>query len=67
MNIETTQYVFSHGKAPRGTGTWAFDLLRQGKWSTVFAPGMMSLTEAKRWVLQEARSLSDVTAIQVAP
>ncbi len=67
MTIETSQYQFAHGKTPRGTGRWAFDLRRHGQQSTVFAPGMMSLGEAKRWVLQEARRLGDVTSIQVAP
>ena len=67
MKIETSQYVFSHGKAPRGTGRWAFDLRRRGQWSTVFVPGVMSLSEAKRWMVQEARRLGDVTEIQVAP
>lgn len=67
MKIETSQYINAHGKAPRGTGTWAFDLLRQGNRSTVFAPRGMSLSEAKRWALDESRRLGDVTEIQVAP
>lgn len=24
IEINTTEYVFSHGKAPRGTGSWFF-------------------------------------------
>lgn len=26
IQVNTTQYQFSHGKAPRGRGTWCFEL-----------------------------------------
>lgn len=28
--ISTTEYFFSHGKAPRGDGTWAFEFRLKG-------------------------------------
>jgi hypothetical protein len=56
MNLKfyTDEYVFSHGKTPRGRGSWAFcpvskaprnDYLDHTFWSP-----SMTLSEAKKWL-----------------
>lgn len=66
-------YIRSHGKTPKGTGSWAFQISsinyqdRDGK---VHWTPAMTLTAAKRWVapyiLSEAASyVSDATEIDV--
>lgn len=54
MTFETSTYQREHGRSPRGRGSWAFcpwgkrnshDYLDH----TVFSPGGMTFTEAKRW------------------
>jgi hypothetical protein len=42
----TTAYRAAHGKAPRGTGCWAFMPNTTAKW--VFSPPM-SYSNAKAW------------------
>lgn len=32
MEVRTSQFEFSHGKAPRGEGNWAFLIGRETKW-----------------------------------
>lgn len=44
--FDTAEYVRSHGRAPRGTGTWAFRPAGATEWT--FTP-CMSYTDAKRW------------------
>lgn len=56
----TTKYEFSHGKKPKGSGSWAF--LVDGE--TVFVPGQKSLTDARAWVKQQH---PDARKIEVAP
>jgi len=46
-------YVEAHGKNPSGRGSWAFivaDASCQVGVETVFAPGCLTLTEAKKWM-----------------
>lgn len=54
MTFSTLVYEREHGRKPRGRGSWAFcpwffhrkaDYLDH----TVFSPGGMTLTEAKKW------------------
>lgn len=49
--FETDAYVRSHDKQPRGRGSWAFGYADASGTEelTVFSPGSMTLTEAKRW------------------
>jgi len=51
IEFDTTSYVFSHGRSPRGYGSWAFD------WGTgpQFAP-TGTYAEAKRWASETARA-----------
>lgn len=65
MNVSTTNYTAAHGKAPRGSGRWSFDIGRGGAWTTVEAPGKMTLAEAKKWAIREARALG-ADRVQVA-
>jgi len=47
------EYVASHGKCPSGRGSWAFivaDSFNRNEIETVFAPGCLTLTEAKNWM-----------------
>lgn len=66
IRIDTTEYKLSHGHAPRGVGRWAFDFFRDGACHTAFAPGPMTLTEAKRWALREAKQIGGIIEIHVA-
>ena len=57
--IETTEYQFSHGRKPRGTGSWAFLIVDGSDNSTVetvFAPNTISFTAAKSWIKDYVRT-----------
>jgi hypothetical protein len=62
MTFETLPYEMSHGRSPRGRGSWAFAPfhLRNDSAAAVFSPSM-TFTEAKRW----ARQQQQLTAFQV--
>lgn len=62
VSFSTSQYQFSHGKMPRGTGMWAFEFAGV----TVFAPGTMSFAEAKKWATAEAKTRG-VSTVKVMP
>ena len=47
----TREYTFSHGRAPRGYGSWAFDF---GS-GPVFAP-TSTYAEARAWAREQVRS-----------
>jgi hypothetical protein len=53
ITFETHAFVRSHGKQPRGRGSWAFAYIDANEGNNVeaevFSPGGMTLTEAKRW------------------
>lgn len=57
ITICTEDYEFSHGKKPRGTGSWAFNFGRRGAWITEFAPGFVSYSEACKWARAMARQM----------
>jgi hypothetical protein len=68
----TRDYVFSHGKPPRGRGTWAFaftaeraahGLSGQDVWWT---PGELTYGDAKKLAAAEARARR-VTQVWVLP
>jgi len=64
MDIDRTQFEFSHGRLPRGEGSWAFMLGRNGAWTQFWFNGKFgdALAAAKR----EARSVG-ATSIVVQP
>lgn len=68
--VDTTPFVRSHGREPRGRGGWAFSLHRGdgralvnpaashlgGEMAQVwFAPGSLTFAEARRWATDLAR------------
>lgn len=77
------EYLLSHGKAPRGTGHWAFivdgavediapeayvDVYRMKSFTTFWVPGVWTLTEAKRRAaVMLAANAIPATTIYVAP
>lgn len=53
--FDTTEYESSHGRAPRGRGSWAFIPGAPRHYAmddVVWVPGSHTLTEAKRLVRQ---------------
>jgi hypothetical protein len=58
MKVSTRNYQDDHGKAPAGIGTWAFDVCRNGSWTTIVAPAPMKLADAKKWAIREARAMN---------
>lgn len=65
--IETTKYLGTHGKQPKGTGNWAF-IGPEGQ--LAWAPHYLTISAAKNWLKKEIREmgLADrYTTWQVAP
>ena len=59
-------YIRAHGRAPRGTGCWAFSITHQGpeiEQKVYWAPNGLTLIKAKKWMANEARAL----ALSIAP
>lgn len=73
--VVTTQYVFSHGKMPRGRGHWGFWIrpyhrAPDRKSELWFAPGELLYSEAREQAICRAYDLwaGDVQAVvEVAP
>jgi hypothetical protein len=61
--INTSEFQFSHGRLPKGRGSWLFDMIRQGeKVETYWAradDGQMSMTyaQARRLALYRAEKI----------
>lgn len=54
FTIDTKVYERSHGRKPRGRGSWAFTLHdlstpRNDEVALVFAPNSLSYADAKKW------------------
>jgi hypothetical protein len=66
MTFSNDRYVRSHGANPRGRGSWGFQYTPAGQTEerTVFAPGSMTLTEAKAFIRP---LLQDPRVVYVAP
>lgn len=71
MTFSTLVYEREHGSKPRGRGSWAFcpwakhnshDYLDH----TVFSPGGMTLTEAKKWARLHASDSRSPLAVAMA-
>jgi hypothetical protein len=56
FEFNTATYEFSHGRTPRGRGSWAFGTRRNpdvmNPRECFFSPGELTLAEAKKWVRQ---------------
>jgi hypothetical protein len=68
MKVSTQNYLEEHGKRPNGRepAAWSFDLYREGARTTVQTPGPMTLAEAKRFAVQEARQIGGIVHIELA-
>jgi hypothetical protein len=51
MNINTSSYEFSHGRKPRGFGSWAFTINGELKWFNQATYGQ-ALKKVKDYVRQ---------------
>ena len=75
LSIDTAAYVRSHGRQPKGTGAWGFEVVRYVQYadravnetSVVFAPDGRTLVEAKRWVRHNLAGQRDIVGVSVAP
>lgn len=54
--FHTAEYELSHGRKPRGRGSWAFYV--DGDELPVFSPSM-TYTDAKRWVRAQHPDATD--------
>lgn len=55
VEFNTTEYQFSHGKQPRGRGSWAFAFSRNAPVEEMFwTPGSTTYAEAKKMAKAEA-------------
>jgi hypothetical protein len=71
MEFTSRPFTASHGKEPRGRGSWAFcpaAKANSGNYLdfTVFSPGNMTLTMAKAWAKQQP-ALQGTTLVAVLP
>lgn len=67
FEIDTREYQFSHGKAPRGQGSWGFEIKRFGKVVAECWPqGEHSYSEAVK-VARKAATEAKATTIKVMP
>jgi len=48
IEFDTRSYVRSHGREPRGTGSWAFEFNDEA--ATHWVPGSRTYTEAKKYI-----------------
>lgn len=63
---DTTEYHFSHGRAPRGIGQWAFQVTPEpGRHELFWAWG--TYTEAKRHVARYVRENGCCPDVKVMP
>jgi hypothetical protein len=57
MNVNTTEYKFTHSKSPKGRGFWIFRAGRNGSWTEIEIYGERTYGEAKILAIKEARGL----------
>lgn len=63
IDFDDTQYIFTHGRAPRGYGSWAFSLSRKCD-NPIWAP-QMNYSDAKVWMRAWVRkNYPDTNALQ---
>jgi len=62
--VDTSEYVDTHGKQPRGQGRWVFMIGRDGAWTEQdYSHSLKTYTEAKKDAIQLAKSLGADTII----
>lgn len=76
IKVGDSNYRLSHGKAPKGRGLWAFDVIdtkSDERVITLFVPSAMTYDDARSWARHQANQLYPNTLslgrveIQVAP
>jgi len=55
IEFVTSEYEFSHGRLPRGRGSWAFQLSFEMRGEYAWSPSM-TFAEARRWVVAQVRA-----------
>lgn len=55
FEFNVRSFVFSHGRAPKGRGSWAFMVPDVWRREIKFSPSM-TYTEAKVWIKNQVRS-----------
>ncbi len=63
IEVSTTNYEFSHGKKPRGFGTWAFESFCNDGIVTVWHRG--AFADAKRLAIADAKCAPGAFLIRV--
>lgn len=79
ITISNSSFMRSHGKAPKGFGRWAFDVMDDSSsrgskiHTTFFAPHSMSYAEAKKWAVAHIKAnfaaewATGFMSVEVAP
>jgi hypothetical protein len=58
--FDSREFELSHGRAPRGRGSWAFSQYRRPdplSKDVHFSPGGMTLAEARKWFVARLRAI----------
>jgi hypothetical protein len=50
VNVDPSKYIRVHGKAPKGTGIWAFEIDGEA----MLTPRPMSYSDAQKWAKEKA-------------
>lgn len=60
IDFDTTGYEFSHGHAPHGFGSWAFEIHNGRDFGDpIWTPDSMIYGDAKKWMCAEVRRMID--------
>lgn len=66
MKISTGNYEDTHGKKPKGDGTWVFTFRRGHAFTSETAPNWArKFADAKKWAKQTAKSIGGIEEIFV--
>lgn len=52
VQFDTAQFRGSHGREPKGRGSWAFSTDRRGDENLLFSPSM-TYADAKKWAVKQ--------------
>lgn len=63
IRFDTSKYEASHGKKPKGVGSWAFEV----KGKTVFTKGSKSFADAKKEMMVKYGNDKSIFSINVMP
>lgn len=67
ITFSTTAYEWTHGRAPKGRGSWAFGASRNATGDEIiWAPSLSTLTEAKKFAAKVAAERG-ISVLHVLP